>query len=308
MSRATVLALAAALAGPPPATDLARFGEAWATSRGDGVAIAVVALDAELGHHVVGVVAADAPGATAQPVLAAGPDDLAVAVESASAAAEVVVLALGEVSLGDRLLADPALAPAIEAAGADGDVVVAGSGREAEALGRTPGPVAALVVGAVTAAGQPRPAANHTLPRSLSAPASGAVVDDALDGTSVAAGHVGAAAALLLAEGHPAAEVPGILVDSAANPLGDARLGAGYLDAAAAVATPSGAPAVPVAPPPPVTEAPAAPAAGEQAAAAAPPATTTPGARPLPWAALVAAVALLGDGALLHAVRRRHRA
>lgn len=312
--RLPAVLLTAALAGPTgagPGVELPRFAEAWATTRGDGVSVAVVALDPALGGHVGGVVGADAPEAAVTVVTAAGEEALHESVDAvAGAGTDVVVLALGETSFGDRLLADPALGTAIGSASTAGAVVVAAAGSEAEALGPSPAAAGAVVVGGVTAAGQPRPYANRSLLRTLGAPVDGVAGDDPLGGTSVAAGHVGAAAALLLAQGRGPDDVAGVLVATAVNPLGDARLGVGYLDAAAAVAAPipAGTP-MPTTEPPPVVDAgaAAAPPTRDRGATATrpPPADPPPATGPLGLAAAVAAGVLGVDLALGRAAWRR---
>lgn len=176
--------------------------------------------------------------------------------------ARVVNLSLGGEGLAPALFQNGPLNRAVRDAAARGVVVVVAAGNEAvtETAYRPGVPV--LVVNATDAGGAPASFSTFGDPSAVSAPGvdvlsttptapttrwpSGTDGYETTDGTSMSAGLVSGVAALLLAQGLNADEVREVLVTTARNPDGDPRLGAGIVDADAAVT--AGAALHPVAP------------------------------------------------------------
>ncbi|MBL8774389.1 MAG: S8 family serine peptidase [Acidimicrobiales bacterium] len=217
--------------------------------------------------------------------------------------ARVVNLSLGGDGLAPALFTNGPLNRAVRNAAERGVVVVAaaGNGAETETAYRPGVPV--VVVNATDAGGDPASFSTFGDPSAVAAPGvdvlstapvapttrwpNGTDGYEALDGTSMSAGLVSGVAALLLAQGLNAEEVREVLVTTASNPEEDPRLGAGVVDADAAVT--EGAVRHPLAP--------------------APPAEGLDG-RFAPWLApvVVVAAAVLLPAAGLALVRRRARA
>ena len=165
--------------------------------------------------------------------------------------ARVVNLSLGGDGLAPALFQNGPLSRAVRNAAARGVVVVAAAGNDAvtETAYRPGVPV--LVVNATDAGGAPAPFSTFGDASAVSAPGvdvlsttpqapttrwpTGTDGYEAMDGTSMSAGLVSGVAALLLAQGLNADEVREVLVTTARNPDGDPRLGAGIVDADAAV-------------------------------------------------------------------------
>jgi serine protease len=230
--------------------------------------------DDENGHgtHVAGIAAAStdngigiagaAPCADIMPVRvldadgAGSNDAVADGVRwAADHGANVINLSLGESGIVGRLRAGGALNEAIVYAHEQGSLVVAASGNEGTARVRNYRiTVPVVVVGATGPEGEPAEFSNFGDLRTLVAPGVGilSTVPQApstifpdgtdgyaeLDGTSMATPYVSGVAALLFAQGRAAAEVEQILFDTARDGGDDPRLGAGIVDAAAAVAQP----------------------------------------------------------------------
>ena len=221
------------------------------------------------GTHVAGIAAAAAgngtgivgaaPCASIMPVRVldtdgAGNDDvIAAGIRfAADHGADVINLSLGESGLAGRLRKGGALNEAMRYANAVGAVVVAASGNEGTPRVRNYRPaVPVIVVGAIGPDGAPAEFSNFGDPRTLVAPGAeilsttpltsttifpdGTDGYETLDGTSMAAPYVSGVAALLVAQGHDPAEVEQILFDTATGGGEDPRMGAGLVDAAAAV-------------------------------------------------------------------------
>jgi subtilisin family serine protease len=228
--------------------------------------------DDEDGHgtHVAGIAAAStgnglgvagaAPCARIMPVRVLGEDGsgsdatIAEGIRWAAAnGADVINLSLGESGFVARIRKGGAMNEAIRDASEMGAVVVAAAGNEGVghlASYRVDVPV--VLVGAIDDAEQPAEFSNFGDPRTLVAPGVGILSTtpkhdttifpdgtdgyEELDGTSMASPYVAGVAALLVAEGHDAAEVTQLLFDTAHGGGEDVRLGAGIVDAAAAVA------------------------------------------------------------------------
>jgi subtilisin family serine protease len=167
--------------------------------------------------------------------------------------ADVVNLSLGESGFVGRLRAGGPLNGAIQDAADAGAVVVAAAGNDGTARLRNYRPtVPVVLVSAVGPGDEPADFTNYGDLRTLAAPGVGILATAPpgdttiwpdgtdgyaeLDGTSMASPHVSGVAALLLAQGHDAAAVDRILFETARGGGEDARLGAGVVDAAAAVA------------------------------------------------------------------------
>jgi subtilisin family serine protease len=227
--------------------------------------------DDENGHgtHVAGIAAAAtdnsigiagaAPCARIMPVRVLGSDGsgdeetIAEGIRWAAAhGADVINLSLGESGFVARLRKGGALNAAIRDADDQGAVVVAAAGNEGTghlATYRVTVPV--ILVGAIGPDEQPAEFSNFGDPRTLVAPGVGilsTVPEDGteifpdgthgyaeLDGTSMAAPYVSGVAALLAAQGRTPDEVAAILFDTARDGGDDVRIGAGIVDAAAAV-------------------------------------------------------------------------
>ena len=279
--------------------DALHLPEAWDTSDGDGIVIAIIDTGVDLEHpdlrdrlvdghdfvdgddepqdenghgtHVAGIAAAAsdngvgvsgaAPGARIMPVRvldADGAGDEAAIAEAitwaADNGADVINLSLGEVGFASRIIKGGPLNRAIRGASEAGTVVIAASGNEGTARRPFRIAVPVVVVGAVDDTGAAAEFSNFGDQRAVVAPGVGilstaptgpsAIWPDGtegyelLDGTSMAAPFVSGVAALLLAQGRTPDDVRSLLFDTAANPEGDTRLGAGLVDAAAAVAAP----------------------------------------------------------------------
>ncbi len=231
--------------------------------------------DDEHGHgtRVAGVIAASqgnglgiaggAPGARIMPVRViddAGTASRATLAEGVRWAvangAEVINLALGEPDrsrTGDRLRRGGPLERALRNAADDAVIVVAADNAgDVPGLYRLGAPV--IVAGATAPDG--RPAIRHAgsadpnpgagapgrYPRQVSAPGVDIVSTvpgggyRRASGTSMAAPHVAAEAALLIGLGANPAQARELITATAANPACDPRLGAGLIDAQAAVA------------------------------------------------------------------------
>lgn len=165
--------------------------------------------------------------------------------------ADVVNLSIGGDGLAPALFENGPLSRAVRNAAARGVVVVAaaGNGGDTETAYRPTVPV--LVVNATDRDGDPAPFTTSGDPIALAAPGVGVVSStpraptvrwptgtdgyDAMDGTSMSAALVSGVAALLLAQGLSAEETRDVLVTTASNPDHDPRLGAGLVDADAAV-------------------------------------------------------------------------
>jgi len=169
--------------------------------------------------------------------------------------ADVINLSLGEAGFIGRLRAGGALNEAIVDAHDVGAVVVAASGNEGTPRVRNYRPaVPVIVVGAIGPGGEPAEFSNFGDLRTLVAPGVGILSTvprdsttifpdgtdgyEELDGTSMAAPYVSGVAALLVSQGRDADEVEQVLFDTARDGGDDVRLGAGIVDAAAAVAQP----------------------------------------------------------------------
>jgi hypothetical protein len=217
---AVLVATTAGALAPAAAADgdLLHLSEAWAVTRGSGALVGVV--DAG-GGDVSATVLAGAPDATVNP--------FADVTDASAAGASVILVSTDEAGLGGLLRESPALADAIDAAVDAGAVVVAGAGVDGDRAAPPPPATAAVTVARVRDTGQPVPFANVSDPRSVAAPGAS---------SAVAAANVAAVAALLAAQGRSPDAVVVALTETAANPLGDARVGGGVVDAAAAVAVP----------------------------------------------------------------------
>jgi len=284
------------LRGQQWALDAIRADQAWTSSTGAGVVIAVVdtGVDASnpdlagrlvtgvdlvdggdgtvdpFGHgtHVAGIAAAAtgngvgvsgaAPGAQIMPVrvLAAdgtGDDDvIAEGIDWAvQHGADVVNLSLGDSGALARLSKNGPLNQAVRRANDAGVVVVAAAGNDGATRQTYRLGVPVIVVNASTPDGTAAEYSNTGDVRAVAAPGtqilSTAPVEPStlwpdgtdgygvLDGTSMAAPLVSAVAALLVAQGLDPQEIADRIAQTAAPASGDPALGAGVVDAAAAV-------------------------------------------------------------------------
>lgn len=220
------------------------------------------------GTHVAGIAAASsgngegitgaAPEARIMPVRvlrtdgSGSPRTIADGVDWAVAhGADVVNLSLGGEGLAPALFENGPLSRAVRNAVTRGVVVVAAAGNGAAYEGAYRPTTPVLVVNASDGAGAPAPFTTFGDPTAVAAPGVGIVSTapraptlrwptgtdgyERLDGTSMSAGLVSGVAALLLAQGLSAEEVRHVLVSTAENPEDDRRLGAGLVDADAAV-------------------------------------------------------------------------
>lgn len=262
------------------------------------------------GTHVAGIVAASAdsstpggaPAATLLPVRvldADGSGDNSTVAQGITWAAEqgadVINLSIGDSGIGSRLRKGGPEALAIRAASRTAVVVVAaGNEGQFERLFR-PG-VPGLVVVASDRSDQPAPFTNVGDPRAVAAPGvdiistvprypttmfpNGSAGYATMSGTSMAAPLVSAEAALLVQAGASTpTEIASAVTSTAANPNQDPRLGAGVVDAGAALGQVTGdqtspgaasqAPPTPEPSSPPEPQTPADPATGTESATAA---------------------------------------
>lgn len=208
------------------------------------------------GTHVAGIIAATAgngigiaggaPGAKIMPVRVLGADGtgdtdvIADAIQwAADHGADVINLSLDDTGPADRLRKGGPMDRAMRQA-ADRAVIVAAAGNEAhsERLYRAGVPV--VVVQAAGPDGQPATFTNFGDPRSVSAPGVDIVSTvpggyARMSGTSMAAPHVAAEAALLIGGGADP-DTARNLIATTTHPTDDALLGAGLIDAEAALA------------------------------------------------------------------------
>jgi serine protease len=219
------------------------------------------------GTHVAGIAAAagdngiggsgGAPAAKLMPIRVldeTGAGDPAVIAEgidwAVAEGATVINLSLGGSGLSARLLKGGQINRSIRAAYEAGAVVVAAAGNDGRALRSYRFGVPVLVVNAVDSAGRLASFSNYADARAVSA-AGVDIVSTAptnptpafpqgtrgygtLSGTSMAAPLVAGEAALLLGRGLSAAETIDVIA-ATAKPTGEDRLGAGIVDATAAV-------------------------------------------------------------------------
>ncbi len=253
--------------------DLLGVPNAWSTSTGEDVVIAVVdtGVDPEhpdlqgqliagrdvvdgddepgdengRGTHLAGIAAAatnngvgiagSAPDARILPVRVDGTSVARGITWAARHDADVIVLG--------RARTTGPIRRAVTAAADAGAVVVLPLGGQAP-----PADLPALVVTAVDGEGHVARFAPNGVPQAVAGPGVGILSTvpgpdgyEQRDGTPMAAAAVAGVAALLVAEGQTPDEVRDLLTATAFNPEGDARLGAGIVDAEAAVAQAAGA-------------------------------------------------------------------
>ncbi len=217
------------------------------------------------GTHVAGIIAAaadssapgGAPEATIMPVrvlddTGAGSNETVAQgiLWAAEHGADVINLSIGDSGPADRFRKGGPVALAIRAVSTQAIVVVAaGNDAQYEQLFRAG--VDALVVVAAGPDGQPAPFTNTGDPRAVAAPGvdirstapetptalfpEGTDGYATLSGTSMAAPFVSAEAALLVATGLTPTQTRATITSTAVNATGDPRLGAGIIDARAAV-------------------------------------------------------------------------
>ncbi|MCB1004161.1 MAG: S8 family serine peptidase [Acidimicrobiales bacterium] len=165
--------------------------------------------------------------------------------------ARVVNLSLGGSGLAPALFRNGPLNRAVRDAANRGVLVVVAAGNDAATETAYRPTVPVLVVNASDAAAAPAPFTTWGDPVAVAAPGVDVVSTAppgpttrwptgtdgyaAMDGTSMSAGLVSGVAALLLAQGLSADEARDVLVTTARNPGDDPRLGAGVVDADAAV-------------------------------------------------------------------------
>ena len=222
--------------------------------------------DDENGHgtHVAGIVgAADAgaanggaPGVTIMPVRVldasgSGSSETVARgiVWAADHGAQVINLSIGDTGRFDRIRKDGAIAAAIRAV-SDRAVVIVAAGNDSQFEQLFRAAVPAIVVVAVDDQGRPAPFTNVGDKRAVAAPGvevlstapqqpsalfpAGTDGTAALSGTSMSAPFVSASAALLIEAGLSPSQVAETIV-ATAQPNADPRVGAGIVDAAAAV-------------------------------------------------------------------------
>jgi subtilisin family serine protease len=170
--------------------------------------------------------------------------------------ADVVNLSVGGGGSTPALFGNGPLGRAVRNAATRGVVVVAAAGNDAVFEGAYRPAVPVIVVNATDRAGAPAPFTTFGDPTALAAPGVG-IVSTApraptvqwpngtsgyatMDGTSMAAAYVSGIAALLLAQGLSVDEVRATLARTARDTDDDQRLGAGLVDAEAAVSLASG--------------------------------------------------------------------
>lgn len=220
------------------------------------------------GTHVAGIAAAAtdngiggagaAPDATIMPVRVLDADGtgddatIAAGIDWAvDHGAGVVNLSLGESGFASRLSKGGPLNAAIRRAEAAGVVVVAAAGNDSDHKQSYRLGVPVLVVNASTPEGTAAAFTNTGDARAVSAPGVGILSTapvapttlfpagtdgyESLDGTSMAAPLVAGLAALLVSVGMSPAQVRDTIAATATNPAGDADLGEGVVDAAAAL-------------------------------------------------------------------------
>jgi subtilisin family serine protease len=220
------------------------------------------------GTHVAGVAAAatgnglgiagSAPGAMIMPIRVLGAegsgDDQVIAegIEWAVAnGADVINLSLGESGFVARLSKNGPLNAAVRRADAAGVVVVAAAGNDGATRQTYRVGVPVVVVNATAPDGSPASFSNNGDVRSVAAPGKGILSTaplapttiwpqgsdgyETLDGTSMASPLVAAVAALLVEQGLAPGEIRDRLTATTVNAAADPALGAGIIDAAAAV-------------------------------------------------------------------------
>ncbi|MBO2446828.1 peptidase S8 [Actinomadura barringtoniae] len=287
------------MAGKQWGLDAMKLPDAWKTTKGKDVVIAVVDTGTDTGHpdlkdhivkgydfvsgdddpkdqnghgtHVSGIAAAvtdngvgiagDAPDAKIMPVRALdtlGSGDNQTITKAimwaADHGAKVINLSLGESGLMSRFLKGGVLNAAFTYAYGKGAVVVAAAGNDSTFKQPYQVTTPVLIVGASDQDGKPASFSNFGAQQAVSAPGVHILSTlptyktqetlkntsgyGYLDGTSMAAPQVSGLAALLIAQGRSPAQTMQIIRQTAKNPSGDARLGLGIVDAAAAVGAP----------------------------------------------------------------------
>lgn len=217
------------------------------------------------GTHVAGIVGGSAssaapgaaPGVGVMPVrvlddagAGSGTTVAAGITWAADHGAQVINLSIGDSGPADRFRKGGPIALAMRAV-ADRAVVVVAAGNDAQYEELFRAGVPGIVVVATDSSGNPAPFTNVGDTRAVAAPGVDIVSTApdyatalfpggtdgyaSLSGTSMAAPFVSAEAALLIQAGLTPAEVRATVPATATNPSGDPRLGAGIIDAAAAV-------------------------------------------------------------------------
>lgn len=165
--------------------------------------------------------------------------------------ADVVNLSLGGDGLAPALFENGPLSRAVRNAVTRGVVVIAAAGNGAEYENAYRPTVPVIVVNATDRAGSPAAFTTFGDPSAVAAPGvdivsttpraptmrwpTGTDGYEAMDGTSMSAGFVSGVAALLRSQGLSAEEVRQVLLTTSRDPDDDPRLGAGVVDADAAV-------------------------------------------------------------------------
>ena len=238
-----------------PGTDLIDADDRPDDPNGHGTHVAGLA--AAVGGNGIGITGA-APEARILPVRALRTDGsgsartLADGVEWAAAhGADVINLSVGGAGLAPALFENGPLSRAVRNASSRGVVVVTAAGNDATDEDAYRPTTPALVVNASDPSGEPAPFTTFGDPSALAAPGvdvlstapeapsehwpTGTDGYEPMDGSSMSAALVSGVAALLVSEGLSAEEVRTVLLTTAENPTGDARLGVGLVDADAAV-------------------------------------------------------------------------